>query len=40
MIQYHDLLRLVLERGRFKADRTGTYSVFGAAAFAYLVRQP
>ena len=32
MIQYQQLLRLVLEQGRFKADRTGTgtYSVFGA----------
>ncbi len=32
MEQYHRLLRLVLESGKFKADRTGTgtYSVFGA----------
>src|SRR4051812_29053336 len=34
MEQYHQLLRLVLDQGRFKPDRTGTgcYSVFGAQA--------
>ena len=32
MEQYHRLLRLVLEKGKFKSDRTGTgtFSVFGA----------
>jgi thymidylate synthase len=32
MIEYHNLLRHVLENGKFKGDRTGTgtYSVFGA----------
>ncbi|MBA4147579.1 MAG: thymidylate synthase [Verrucomicrobia bacterium] len=34
MLQFHKLLQLVLEEGKFKSDRTGTgtYSVFGAQA--------
>jgi thymidylate synthase len=32
MTQYHELLRIVLDQGKFKTDRTGVgvYSVFGA----------
>src|SRR3954462_15154624 len=34
MVQYLELLRLVMEKGKFKADRTGTgtFAVFGAQA--------
>jgi thymidylate synthase len=30
MVQYLQLRQLVLDRGKFKPDRTGTYAVFGA----------
>ena len=32
MFAYHNLLRQVLEKGKFKAERTGTYSIFGTQA--------